>query len=626
MSHERYPKDILLTVEDLADCGWEEILASIDRKGYSSMHSALSNAAKVAIDEDRKARGKTLWLLSDACSMVLSLASVNEPFDPLWVLNDGRSIIPDDLSETDVAFFAQCVDKIDDPWLKARLADLVWLVKNPRKVKFAIAAIDSYRSIPFDTETWMQEVLNCWQRAIHLACLLGKGAGNRLAEMEASIIKTFQSTMRPDGFLCLQLSNLLKSNGLGQDHALVIAKKLEAFAPEFDGERGPHSTGEYFQAAADWFKKSGDDAKSIEMTVAQAESWVKAATCRISSTQPSHMVAAKFYEKAIQIYRTVPRAMRSEYRVDERIADLRMQLNEAGEKSLDEMDVISTPVTDISEPVKNVRDAVRGKTLLEALRTFANLPCSANSKDLREDAINQIQNFPLHALVTTTMMGNDGRTVAKRPGINPSIGFSDDDTTGENEEVIHSIMIRNYQIHIDIVVRGYIFPAQEILLLEHRIRETDFITLADQSPIVPIGRELLFGKALFAGYNRDFITAVHLLVPQIEHMVRFHLQQVQVKTTNLDRNGIETENSLNTLIELSETQEIFGENLCFEIKALFCDSFGPNLRNELAHGLLDDKASQSSYAIYAWWLGMKLVFNTFWNRLRDNVEDECEKS
>ena len=86
--------------------------------------------------------------------------------------------------------------------------------------------------------------------------------------------------------------------------------------------------------------------------------------------------------------------------------------------------------------------------------------------------------------------------------------------------------------------------------------------------------------------------------------------------------SVETENSLNTLMDLPETKEIFGENLCFEIKTLFCDQFGPNLRNELAHGLLDDIASQSACSIYAWWLVMKLVFNTFWNHLRNNSDNE----
>lgn len=623
MSDDLRQKDIPLTVEDFVGSGWKEVLASADCKGYLSMHSAFTDAAKVAIDEGRKVQGKTLSLLAGACSMALSPNSVNEPFKPLRQSNGQRSILPEDLSDTDVTFFAQIVDKIDDPWLKARLADVVWLVKRPREVELALAAIDSYLSIPFDTGLWGHGLLECWKRAIRLIRQLGAGAGDRLVKVEASLLEKFQSATSSDGFLCLELSNLLRENGLGKKYALEIARKLESIAIESNSGIRLDIAREYFQASAKWFKTSGEDAKSIEMTVAEAENWVTQATNRISSAEPSHMVAASCYEHAIQVYRTVPRAMRSEYHVDARIADLQQRLHEAGQKSLDEMGVISTPVTDISELVKNVRDAVRGKTIPEALRTFANLPCSINCKELRESAVDQIQNFPLHTLVATRMISTDGRTVAQHSGINPNTESSDDDKTGENEKVIRSTMIRNYQqAHIGIAVQGYIWPAHEILLLEHRIQETDFIALASQSPIVPIGREQLFGKALFAGYDRDFVTALHILVPQVEHMVRFHLQQAQVKTRNLDSSGVVTENSLNTLMDLSETKEIFGENLCFEIKALFCDPFGPNLRNELAHGLLDDNSCQSSYAIYAWWLVMKLVFNTFWNHSHSNADNE----
>ena len=203
-------------------------------------------------------------------------------------------------------------------------------------------------------------------------------------------------------------------------------------------------------------------------------------------------------------------------------------------------------------------------------------------------------------------MNRSGRVIAKRPGMSPS------DTPSEDNEIrIRSEMIRGYSVHVDIVVQGLILPAQEILLLEHRLREVDFVNLARQSPIVPIGRKLLFGKALFAGYDQDFVTALHLLVPQIEHMVRVYLKQASVQTTAPDADGTENEKGLSALMDLQETEQIFGENLSFEIKALFCDSSGPNLRNNLAHGLLDDEASQSVYAIYAWWFGLKLVFNTF---------------
>ena len=173
---------------------------------------------------------------------------------------------------------------------------------------------------------------------------------------------------------------------------------------------------------------------------------------------------------------------------------------------------------------------------------------------------------------------------------------------------------------ISLVVQASIWPALEVLHLEHRLREADFVALARQSPIVPRGRELLFGKALFAGFDRDFITALHLLVPQIEHMVRCHLKQAGEKTTSLDSKGIETENGLSALMDLPKAEEIFGADLSFEIKTLFCDPFGSNLRNNLAHGLLDDEACQSTSAIYAWWFGLKLVFNAFWNTSRNDTE------
>ena len=160
------------------------------------MSNAFFSAAKQAISEDRQAHGKVLELLAHVCSLMLSSDSINEPFKPLTVLGGQRSMTPDDLSEDDVTFFAQIVDEIDDPCpkahlLKARLADLVWLLQSPRDVKFALAAIDSYRSIPLDTETWVRGGEKCWQRAIGLACRLGSGAGERFAEIEASIIQAF---------------------------------------------------------------------------------------------------------------------------------------------------------------------------------------------------------------------------------------------------------------------------------------------------------------------------------------------------------------------------------------------------------------------------------------------------
>lgn len=622
MENQRYPTDLVVSVQDFAGCGWKEVLDETSREGYSVMWQAFSAAARSAMEQGCKEHGKVLWLLADVCSMMLSPSSLNEPFKPYAVFHDRRSVIPDDLTQSDIDFFAEIANEMEDVWLKARLADLSWLKTKPREVVYATMAIDAYRSIPLDTETWIRGGRECWERAISLARMLRAGAGDRLERMEASIVASFNSATRQDGYLGLWLADLLKTNGLARAYRSDIARKLEALAKEFDCEGDLHRARDYYSASGDWYRGISDDAKAAEMTAWVAEGWVKEAVARVSSANPSHMVAASFYENAIQIYRSIPRSERAVHRVDERIAELRSHLSESGEHALGEMGLISTPGVDITQLVENARKSVTGKPATEALLAFANLHRGANVDELRNSALKRMRQFPLQSLFAATVVSRDGRVIAKRPAM--ALGG---EPTEDDEIAICAEMIRDYDILVSIVVQGDVGPALEVLLLEHRLREADFVGLASQSPIVPKGRAGLFGKALFAGYDRDFVSALHLLIPQIEHMVRVHLKQAGAKTTNLDKDGIENENGMSTLMDLPEAEQVFGKDLAFELKTLFCDSFGPNLRNELAHGLLDEDACHSPYAIYAWWLGLRLVFNTWWNTARNpdvNSEDDAK--
>ena len=613
MSEERYPENLAISIDDFLTSEWKQTLDKTPREGYSAMWQAFSMAARSSIEQGRNEHGKVLWLLADACSMMLSPSSQNEPFKPYAVFHDRRSVIPDDMLEADITFFAKIVDSVDDGWLKARLADLVWLRGKPRNTAFALTAIDAYRTLPLDKDTWIRGGRDCWSRAISLARMLRGGAGERLKQMEATIVGAFNVATRAEGFLGLWLADLLKSNGLGRGHRVDIARKLEAWAHEFDGEGDLHKARDYFAAAAEWHKTIPDKVKAAEMTVAVAEGWVKEAIARIASESPSYSVATSFYENAIQTYRSIPRAERTTHSVDERIAELRTHLTDSGERSLEEMGLIRTPGIDITQIVENARKSVTGKSAQEALLAFANLHRGADVEELRGTVLERMRQHPLQSLFAATVVSRDGRVIAKRPAM--SLGR---ELTEDHEINVRAEMIRDYGIMVGILVQGDIWPALEVLLLEHRLREADFIDLARHSPIVPKERAGLFGKALFAGYERDFVTALHLLIPQIEHLVRVHLKQAGAKTANLDKDGIENENGMSTLMDLPESEQVFGKDLAFELKSLFCDSFGPNLRNELAHGLLDEDACHSPFAIYAWWLALRLTFNTWWNAAHAN--------
>ncbi|HET7832246.1 MAG TPA: DUF4209 domain-containing protein [Gallionella sp.] len=608
---QRCPEQTAVTIDDFRRSGWKAAIESSDRAGYSSMWQSLSTAAQIAIEKGQLSEGKCLWLLADACSMMLNPSSPNEPFKPFMVMDGKRSSLPEDFQEPDIVLFSEFSEEADDIWIQARLADLVWLLIKPRSPKHALLAIDAYRKIPLDPATWIRGGKECWARAISLTKMLRAGAGERMKEIEAAIITAFDTAKQSDESLALWLANLLATNRLGHDRRVFIAEKLERMARDFDLAGDLHQAREYFEAASKWFQQSGNEAKVAEMTACVAEDWVKEAIARTASDQPSHMVAASFYENAIQAYRSIPRSERASHRVDERVADLHRHLNEAGTRSLGEMGTITSPSIDISVLIENARNAVKGKSPIDALAAFANIYPGAKIAQIREFSEKMLRDHPIQALMPATFMSRDGRVIAKRPGM----GFGDTNSV-EYKATVWAEMVKHYGMELGIVVQGDIWPALEVLRLEHRLREDDFIAIASRSPIVPRDRKRLFGKALFAGYDNDFLVALHLLVPQIEHMVRWHLKASGIKTTTLDKDGIENENGLSTLMEMPEVTLIFGEDLTFELKALFCDAFGANLRNELAHGLLDDDECQSTYAIYAWWLGTRLVFNTFWNATR----------
>ena len=99
-------------------------------------------------------------------------------------------------------------------------------------------------------------------------------------------------------------------------------------------------------------------------------------------------------------------------------------------------------------------------------------------------------------------------------------------------------------------------------------------------------------------------------------MVRYHLKAAGACTTVLDKDGTEAEINLGALLDKPEALLVFGEDLVFEMRAMFCESRGPNFRHHLAHGLLEDRDFETAFAVYAWCLALRLVFNVFWNSQR----------
>ena len=464
----------MLTSDDFNTCGWSSVVDGAERPhDYSSLSSAFSNAANRAQEENRLTDAKVLRLLSDVCSLQLSTDSVNNPFQPCVVWTGGQtSMIPSDLSDDEVGFFASIVDSIDNSLLKARLADLIWLLQKQRKVRFARMAIDSYLSVPLDAKTWQRDGRKCWKRAINLAQIRGIGTDEHKTEVEASIVKAFKAATMTDGKYGLELANMLLSNPLGKDDSASIGSRLENLGGEFKCQGKLPIALEYFRASAEWHRESGDELKWAEMTVAVAEGWAEQASSHELSNPPRHSNAARCYDRAIQSCREIPGTQRDTYRVNERISELQKSRHESLKRSLDQMSSISSRGIDLSQIADSARREVMGKSSTGALASFADLRPIVNVRTLRDSVKERLTHAPLLSMFSRTALSRDGRVIKYVPG-------------DDKEAIYDDEMIREYRMNVEVDVRGIIVPALEALLLEHHFCVDDFIDLAMQSPFVP---------------------------------------------------------------------------------------------------------------------------------------------
>lgn len=312
------------------------------------------------------------------------------------------------------------------------------------------------------------------------------------------------------------------------------------------------------------------------------------------------------YEKALQAYRDIPNKYRAEYGIDKKITAIRGKITTSGVASLDEMHLHKTKGVDISEIITASIQHVTGKnSVKEAIVFFTGFSAPEYDK-IALNAEKNMQTSLVSLLFESTHMSADGRIVAKTPAMN----LTADGSHNTNKANLHAHIQQQFSIQIQLIINGHILPALQQLLMEHRVTKELMISLCNQSPLVPKGRENLLGYALWLGFEYEFGAVIHLLCPQVEHIVRSKLKEMNVNTSNIDPDGIENENGLSTLMECPETLTIFGENLTFELKSIFTESLGSNLRNEVAHGLLDDNSSFSGSSIYAWWMILRLVVHS----------------
>ena len=603
MAINRFPPETTVSAEDFRNCGWKAAIEAGDFESTHHLHSSLAAAAKHASSEGRYSHGRVLYLLSDAIGLMLDSANEGRPLRGHADFGDRRSAIPEDFSEEDLNFLASIINEIDEPRIRARVGDLIWIRMRKLGTAPPLAAIDAYTETQITHESWSREVFHYWNRALSLTRRLKTPAGQRATDIAAKLTAAFQACSNGQNFYPRDLAKLLLASAIDPAFAVLVTDRLMVIGQERFADGDHLGCRAYTDLAAETYKTLGQPVKAAEALALNAASWAREVDDRAGAGDMSGLLGLQNFNKAIETYRSIPRVHRAALDVDRHIAELEARLTASGEQALEMMTAVRTPGVDISEFRAEAQKAVAGLEPMDALLALVqDVGDSPDVPKLRASVEESLQGS-FRGLFESVFLAGDGRVIARQP----AAGFAAT-ATGDDANIRFE-MVRGYMIHVGLVAQAEVLPALEVIHLEHGLSEIDFIQIARDSPVVPNSRAVMVGKALYAGYVQDFGTAVYLLAPQIEHIVRMHFKSQGISTTHL-KGGIENEVGLSSLLEKEEAKQYLAEDLKFELEALFCDATGPNFRNKVAHGLVADYAAYGPEAVYAWWFAMRLILLT----------------
>ncbi len=108
------------------------------------------------------------------------------------------------------------------------------------------------------------------------------------------------------------------------------------------------------------------------------------------------------------------------------------------------------------------------------------------------------------------------------------------------------------------------------------------------------------------GLSGDIYSAMHILLPQTEHIFRNLIDMCGDTMTNLKKDREQSSSSLvmeeyKTLSKIFDSallRECYDEKIICTFRWLMDHHAGPNLRNNIAHGLLSEENGNSGASLY----------------------------
>lgn len=311
---------------------------------------------------------------------------------------------------------------------------------------------------------------------------------------------------------------------------------------------------EAVELLAQYYNKNSDRDNLQRVLIILYDSYKKA------TSQFSAMQKQMHWEKLYRIF--------DNYQFKDKAKEILAELQNSSNNILGEMSKIEEPFEIPQDKFKEYINEMTSGTKEEVLGKFI-IQYIPNKEDLEKQLLNISKNAPLFALCPTQLYDYKGRPISK-------IGNIEDDLDG------------NLALHISETLNfSAVFlhaTIQENINKKNFSKENIMHFLQD-CPLFENDRREIISRGIDAYFNNDYLTMLHLLIPQIENAVRNIVELSGHSSLKRQRNNNGFQ--LKTFEELLGDDAVLsiGKDFAYYLRIVFTNQRGWNLRNSLCHGI-----------------------------------------
>lgn len=494
-------------------------------------------------------------------------------FRPMVEFGQGQNTVRNpDITQLDVytvVHWEQRANETNNPVMRARYADAAWdfaksIANRQPDYKCACLAVDGYiEATNRHFYEWENKGVQWLVRALHLVRSVGDPT--RVEKVVEAMFVFYQASLQPKfvGTWTFLFDNLYGEKKLiSAIQEAQIINDLEGMLAKLSIVGEPN----YFdpfgaQAAAErlarHYKKQGD-APNVERVL---KTYGNAFKTLAAGANP--MLAMAWLQPVIERYEQ--EGMKDE------AEKLRLLQIEKGKNISSDMKHYSVQVNidkkDYDDLVSRllVKDDL-ASTLGNVAQYF--IPNVDSAKKLVQELKTVA---PLLSIIPITVVDHTGRPVAK-------VGNTDDGEGRLFQQLGQTIGF--YQPFLSYVI--------EAVMMEFKPSVDDILAVLYDSPLFLESRRGILRDGLSAYLSRDHLKSVHVLVPQLEEMLRtlLGLMGIPPQKSVQRHPGITDVKNMNDALGDQRVQEALTENVWMYLTAIYIDRRGINLRNDLAHGLV----------------------------------------